>query len=107
MSGRTAATLMLAIATTACAATPWNFPVPTMIGDQQGVSMTGFMKTDSEAEVRRRLAERMKCPGQLDFASLVTQRADNAVGTKILQYRAVMRCVGASPPGTGAPQPSQ
>jgi hypothetical protein len=34
-----------------CAATPWDFPVPTMIGDKQGVSMTGFMKTDSEAGV--------------------------------------------------------
>jgi hypothetical protein len=75
-----------------CTATPWDFPVPTMIGDQQGVAMTGFMRTDSEAEVRRRLAERMKCPNGLDFASLVTQRADNKLGTKILYYKAVMKC---------------
>lgn len=102
MTLRTAATLMLAITTAACTATPWDFPVPTMIGDQPGVSMTGFMKTDSEAEVRRRLAERMKCPGRLDFASLVTERADNAVGTKMLHYRAVMRCVDAAPPSPGS-----
>jgi len=36
-----AAALALGLALSGCAATPWDFPVPTMIGDKQGVSMTG------------------------------------------------------------------
>jgi hypothetical protein len=41
----------------------------------------------------------MRCPGGTEFLSLETQRADNALGTHILQYRAVMRC--AEPPQEG------
>ncbi|MBW6530537.1 hypothetical protein KZ820_07290 [Sphingomonas sp. RRHST34] len=99
-----AAALALGALLSGCAATPWDFPVPTMIGDKQGVSMTGFMKTDSEDEVRRRLTERMRCPHDLEFASLTTRRADNKLGTHILQYQAVMRCANeassATPPGS-------
>ena len=96
------AALAMALGTGACTATPWDFPVPTMIGNEQGVAMTGIMKTDSEDEVRRRLAQRMKCPGQLQFASLTTQRADNMLGTKMLLYKAVIKCGGVSPSTTSS-----
>lgn len=96
MTMRSAVLLSLAIATAGCAATPYDFPVPTMIGDRQGVSMTGFMKTDSEDEVRRRLTKRMRCPNGVEFASLTTARADNRLGTHILRYQAVMRCADGS-----------
>lgn len=86
--------MLLALFTTlgACATTPYDFPVPVMIGDEQGVSMTGFMATDDEMVVRERLAGRMKCPHGLDIVSLKTARADNAVGTHILHYSAIMKC---------------
>ena len=92
MTVRSTVLISLPIATAGCAATPYDFPVPTMIGDRQGVSMTGFMKTDSEDEVRRRLTDRMRCPDGVEFASLTTARADNRLGTHILRYKAVMRC---------------
>ncbi|QYU70753.1 hypothetical protein J4558_11835 [Leptolyngbya sp. 15MV] len=58
--------------------------------------MTGFMATDDEAVVRDRLAKRMNCPGEVAFLSLITQRADNAVGTRILKYDVIMRCADSS-----------
>lgn len=79
----------------ACAASPYDFPVPVLVEGKPATSMTGYMATDDEAVVRRRLAERMRCPGEVQFLSLETQRADNAVGTHILHYNVVMRC--ASP----------
>jgi hypothetical protein len=82
----------LMLGTAGCAASPWGFPVPTMIGDEQGVAMTGIIKASTEEDVRRRLAEKMKCPDRLHVASLTTERADNALGTKMLLYKAVMRC---------------
>lgn len=63
-----------------------------MIGDEQGVAMTGVIKASGEEEVRRRLAEKLKCPDHLRFASLTTEPADNALGTKMLLYKAVMKC---------------
>lgn len=75
-----------------CAASPYDFPVPVLVEGQQAVSMTGFMATDDEAVVRERLAKRMRCPGAVEFISLETQRADNAMGTHILNYRVIMRC---------------
>ena len=73
-----------------CAATPYDFPVPVMVGDAQAVSMTGYVATDDEAAVHRRLEERMKCPQGLEIVSLETARADNRIGTHILQYRAII-----------------
>lgn len=75
-----------------CATTPYDFPVPVMVGTEQGISMTGYVATDDEAVVRRRLEERMRCPKGLDIVSLETARADNRIGTHILQYRAIMKC---------------
>lgn len=89
------ASTVIATLTAGCAASPWDFPVPVMVGNLQGTSMTGFMATDSEAEVRRRLVKRMKCPGALEFVSLATERADTRIGTKILHYKAVMLCRAA------------
>lgn len=75
-----------------CAASPYDFPVPVMVEGVQATSMTGYMATDDEAVVRSRLAKRMACPNGTDFVSLETARADNSVGTKILHYKAIMRC---------------
>jgi hypothetical protein len=80
-----------------CAATPYDFRVPILIGDEQGVSMTGYMATDDEKVVRGRLEDRMKCPSGLDIVGLKTTRADNAVGTHILHYSAVMKCKAPPP----------
>jgi hypothetical protein len=88
----------LAWALTGCADSPYDFPVPVMVGEGQGVSMTGYMATGDEGEVRRRLEQRMACPHGTDFASLDTVRADNKLGTKILHYGAVMVCGPAPPP---------
>jgi hypothetical protein len=68
---------VFALTLAGCAASPYDFPVPTMIGNEQGISMTGFMATASEDEVRRRLSKPMACPHGTDFAALETQRADN------------------------------
>jgi hypothetical protein len=77
---------------TACTTSPYDFPVPVLVDGKEATSMTGYMATDDEAVVRKRLAQRMGCPGHAEFLSLVTRRADNAVGTHILHYNAVMRC---------------
>lgn len=92
-----AALLALGAALSGCATTPWDFPVPVMVDGRQATSMTGYMATDDEAVVRQRLAERMRCPGALEFISLETQRADNKMGTHILAYRVIMRCAGEAP----------
>ncbi len=103
--GKRVASVLLATLVAGCAASPWDFPVPVMVGNQQGTSMTGFMATTDEAEVRRRLTERMNCPGTLDFASLETQRADAKIGTKMLHYKAVMVCrPTGEAPGSGEPK---
>lgn len=96
--------MALVLATTGCAASPWGFPVPTMIGNEQGVAMTGVMKAKSEADVRRKLADKMHCPDRLRFASLTTERADNALGTKMLFYKAVMKCDAAGHTAAAQPQ---
>jgi hypothetical protein len=80
-----------------CAASPYDFPVPVMIDGHQATSMTGYMATADDAVARERLSKKMACPTRTEFVSLETVRADNAVGTPILQYRAIMRC--AQPPG--------
>jgi hypothetical protein len=99
MKGRLLTLVLASTLVSACAASPYDFPVPVMVDGRQATSMTGYMATDDEAVVRARLAERMRCPGGTEFLSLETQRADNALGTHILQYRAVMRC--AEPPQEG------
>ena len=76
----------------ACAASPYDFPVPVMVDGEQALSMTGYMRTDDEAAVRERLTERMQCPHGTKFLSLETVRADNRLGTDILQYRAILKC---------------
>lgn len=78
-----------------CTATPYDFPVPVLVDGRQATSMTGFMATDDEAVVRRRLAGRMECPGEVEFLSLETTRADNAVGTHILHNNVIMRCTSS------------
>ena len=50
-----------------CAASPYDFAVPVMVDGRQATSMTGYMATDDDAEVRARLAGRMGCPGEVDF----------------------------------------
>jgi hypothetical protein len=87
---------VFALALAGCATSPYDFPVPVMVGNEQATSMTGFMATADEAVVRQRLAARMHCPAGVDFVSLETARADNRVGTKIVQYRAVLKCRSAS-----------
>jgi hypothetical protein len=63
-----------------------------MVDGRQATSMTGYTATDDDKVVRARLAERMRCPGDIEFLSLETSRADSKLGTHILQYRAIMRC---------------
>ena len=92
MMKRILVAMIAGAALSACAASPYDFPVPVLVDGERATSMTGFMATDDEAVVRERLAKRMRCPREIEFLSLETQRADNAVGTHILKYDAVMRC---------------
>ena len=92
MTGRLLTLVFASTLLSACAASPYDFPVPVMVDGQQATSMTGYLATDDENAVRARLAERMRCPGDTEFLSLETNRADNKLGTHILQYRAIMRC---------------
>ena len=92
MKRRHAVPLLAGVVLAGCTTSPYDFPVPVMVDGKEATSMTGYMATDDEAVVRERLAVRMGCPGNAEFLSLVTRRADNAVGTHILHYNAVMRC---------------
>lgn len=96
MTRRFVTLLLLGSMVSGCAASPYDFAVPVMVDGRQATSMTGYMATDNEAEVRARLAGRMGCPGEVDFLSLQTQRADNALGSHILHYDVVMRCAEAA-----------
>lgn len=82
----------LLLSAAGCATSPWGFPVPTMIGNEQGVAMTGVVKAHDEDDVRRKLAQRLGCPDSIHFASLTTERADSDIGTKMMLYKAVMKC---------------
>lgn len=86
-----------AVSCVGCAASPYDFPNPTMVGAEQGYSMTGYMATDDPQVVRERLEKRMEglCPNGVKFVDLTTRRADAAIGTKILNYEAVMKCTPA------------
>lgn len=94
MTRRFVTLMLLGSMVSGCAASPYDFAVPVMVDGAQATSMTGYMATDDEAVVRERLAGRMGCPGEVEFLSLETQRADNALGTHILHYDVVMRCAG-------------
>lgn len=70
MSARFFAYVLAVTFLSGCAASPYDFGVPVMVDGRQATSMTGFIATDDEAEVRRRLAQRMRCPSALQFISL-------------------------------------
>ena len=93
---RSTVSLLLAVTLSACAPSPYDFGMPVLVDGKQATSMTGYMATDDENVVRERLAKRLRCPGEVEFLSLETRRADNAVGTRILHYNVVMRCPATS-----------
>ncbi len=81
-----------AVGLSGCAASPYDFPVPTVINGQKAYAMTGFVKAADEDGVRARLSQRLHCPNGLQILDLRTARADNAVGTKIMHYDAILKC---------------
>lgn len=79
---------------TGCAQSAYDFPVATMVGQQRGYSMTGFVKSAEEATARPKILRRLEgvCPHGADIVDLKTTRADAAIGTKILRYEALATC---------------
>ena len=91
--------LALALLATACTQSVYDFPVPTMIGTQRGYSMTGYIATANEDVARQKVVERMRgvCPGGANIVDFKAQRADAAIGTKILRYEALATCITGQP----------
>lgn len=77
-----------------CAQSAYDFPVATMIGEQRGYSMTGYVGTADEAVAREEVIKRLQgvCPKGADIVDFKSDRADAAIGTKILRYEALATC---------------
>lgn len=77
-----------------CVQGAYDFPVATMVGQQRGYSMTGYVKSSDEAVARPKILRRLEgvCPHGADLVDLKTTRADAAIGTKILRYEAIATC---------------
>lgn len=88
------ALIILSLPIAACAQSVYDFPVPTMIGDQRGYSMTGYINTADESVARQKVMERLRgvCPKGAKIKDFKTLRADAAIGTKILRYEALATC---------------
>lgn len=83
-----------ALILTGCVQSAYDFPVATMVGQQRGYSMTGYVKSAEEATARPKILRRLEgvCPHGADIVDLKTTRADAAIGTKILRYEALVTC---------------
>lgn len=77
-----------------CAASPYDFPQPAMIGNQRGYSMTGFVGTGDADTAREKIERRLEgvCPKGATIVDLKTDRTDAAIGTKIMRYEALVTC---------------
>jgi hypothetical protein len=55
-----------------CAASPYDFPQPAMIGDQHGYSMIGFVKKNTEEIMKERISRRapLVCPHGVHYTSI-------------------------------------
>lgn len=90
------ASILLCCGVTAggCSQSAYDFPVATMIGEQRGYSMTGYVAAADEAKAREKVMQRLRpvCPKGADIVDFKTDRADNSIGTKILRYEAMATC---------------
>lgn len=77
-----------------CAQGAYDFPIATMVGQQRGYSMTGYVKSAEEEAARPKILRRLEgvCPHGANIVDLKTTRADAAIGTKILRYEALATC---------------
>lgn len=74
----------------AACASPYDFPQPTMIADQQGYSMIGFVKKNTEEVMKERISRRapLVCPHGLNYISI---KFDDTGGST-MRYEALFTC---------------
>lgn len=86
---------LIALPAVACTQSIYDFPVATMIGDKPGYSMTGYVAAADEATAQQKVVERLRgtCPNGADIVNFKAIRADNSVGTKIVRYEILVKCL--------------
>ena len=74
-----------------CAASPYDFPVATMIGNQRAYTMTGFAKGRDDADRQARVLKRFRpaCPAG---AKMMDWKAQLARNPHIVRYEAIATC---------------
>ena len=89
------AMICVALSAAGCTQSVYDFPLATLVGEQRGYSMTGYVGTADEAVARQKIIERFRpaCPNGAEIVDLKIQRADAIIGTKILRYEALATCV--------------
>jgi hypothetical protein len=78
---------------TGCAASPYDFPQPTMIGDQYGYSMIGFVKKNTEEIMKDRISHRapLVCPHGLNYIGIkFDDTGPHPMGS--VRYEALVTC---------------
>lgn len=87
--------VLVALVASGCTQSVYDFPVPTLVGDQRGYSMTGYIATADETVARQRVIDRFRgaCPNGANIVDFKSERADAIIGTKILRYEALATCV--------------
>lgn len=76
-------------------ATPYDVPLPTMVGTQRAYSMSGVMSTSYPEKVRAKVLRIMAtvCSGKIDLVQFRTEPVSRHV-IKNLHYEAVATCKG-------------
>lgn len=74
-------------------ATPYDVPLPTMVGTQRAYSMSGVMSTTHPEKVRAKVLRIMAtaCPGKVDLVQFRTEPLSGRV-IKDMHYEAVATC---------------
>lgn len=85
--------MVMALSTISGCATPYDVPLPTMVGTQRAYSMSGVMSTTHPEKVRAKVLRIMAtaCPGKVDLVQFRTEPLSGRV-IKDMHYEAVATC---------------
>ena len=88
-------TALVGLFLTGCAASPYDFPQPAVIGEQRGYSMIGFVKKDSVDVMKSRISRRapLVCPRGVNYVDIkFDDSAPHPMGA--VRYEALFTCRG-------------
>ena len=76
-----------------CAASPYDLPMTTMVGQQRGYTMIGFVRASDDSTARTKVLQRFLpvCPAGAEIVEWKTEPA-NRPGMKIVRYQTIATC---------------